>query len=51
MIKPIVDGKRVNILSDSNKTILSIVNDGDKPFTISAYAMSGTYREKGKETA
>ena len=49
-IKPILNDKRINVLSNTDKTTLSILNDGDKPFTINSIAMSGTYREKGRET-
>jgi hypothetical protein len=49
-IKPILNDKRINVLSNTDKTTLSILNDGDKPFTINGLAMSGTYREKGRET-
>ena len=48
-LKPIRHNRGVNILSDTDKTILSIENNGDSPFTLSGMAMSGTYREKGKE--
>lgn len=47
--KPITHNKSINVLSNTDKTVLSIKNDGLKPFTISGIAYSGTYREKGKE--
>lgn len=47
--KPITHNKSINILSNTDKTVLSIKNDGLKPFTISGIAFSGTYREKGRE--
>ena len=49
-VKPILNDKRINVLSNTDKTVLSILNDGNKPFTINSIAMSGTYREKGRET-
>ena len=48
--KDLEDNRPINVLSDTNKTILSINNNGYKPFTISGITLSGTYREKGKET-
>jgi len=48
--KDLTNRRQVNVLSDTNKTKLSIINNGTNPFTISAITMSGTYREKGKET-
>jgi len=47
--KGITNGRQINVLSDTNKTTLSIINNGESPFTISAITLSGTYREKGKE--
>jgi len=47
--KPITTNKSINILSNTDKTVLSIINDNTKPFTISGIAYSGTYRTKGKE--
>jgi len=47
--KPIRHNRSINVLSNTDKTVLSIKNDGLKPFTISGIAFSGTYREKGKE--
>ena len=49
-LKPILYDKRINVLSNTDKTVLSILNDADKPFTINGIAMSGTYRDKGRET-
>jgi hypothetical protein len=48
--KDLTNRRQVNVLSDTNRTILSIVNNENNPFTISAITMSGTYRDKGKET-
>jgi len=47
--KDLTNRRQVNVLSDTNKTTLSINNNGDKPFTVSAITMSGTYRDKGKD--
>lgn len=49
LYRELIDKRPVNVLSDTDKTILSITNDDDKPFTINAITLSGTYREKGKE--
>ena len=48
--KDIVDKRQINVLSNTDKTKLSIKNNGTNPFTVSAITLSGTYREKGKET-
>ena len=47
--KKILDKRNINILSDTDKTVLTVTNSGTKPFTIEAITLSGTYREKGKE--
>ena len=47
--KPIIYNKNINVLSNTDKTVLSIINNNTKPFTISGLALSGTYRDKGKE--
>jgi hypothetical protein len=48
--KVVRDKHPINVLSDTNKTVLSIINNGNNPFSISALTLSGTYREKGRET-
>ena len=48
-LKPIRNNRNINILSNTDRTVLSIKNKDSAPFTISGIALSGTYRNKGTE--
>lgn len=48
-LKSVSNKKPVYVLSNTNTSIISIVNDGDKPFTTSGYSIAATYRQKGRD--
>ena len=47
--RDIQDKRPVNVLSNANTTKISIVNKEDKPFVVSGYSITASYRQVGQD--